>query len=425
MVVLALYVFAGYTLVPFHADESTLIVMSRDFDVHFLQNDPERLYYDPDTPNPDEQQLRMINGTVPKYIIGLAWWLQGYTVDDLNVDWTWGESYAANVAQGSIPPPDLLNTTRLPSTILLASSVLLLFAALKLFASRPIAYLTTLYYVLHPAVLLNGRRAVMEGSLLFGLTATLLVGVLFVRARGWRMWAVTLLLALASGVAIAGKHTNAFVVASIYIGCGLHALSQSQNIQRMLSRIAALALAGVLAFGVFIALNPAWWQSPMASAAYVLDERSTLLSSQANGHTQYVSLRHQIQGFYQQIFSHQPMYYEVSIFQDPLADTIARYESSLLDGLHLYPIASGVLFLAFIIGCFCLFDVLPLLHVNRDARWVIGSYVAIMTLFVMFVTPLAWQRYYLVAIPAVGIGVALGVIWTGYGLWRLLASHNG
>ena len=417
---LAGYAFAGYTLVPFHADESTLIVMSRDFDTHFLQNNPAQLYYDPATSDPDAQQLRMINGTIPKYMIGLSWWLHGYTADDLNVDWTWGESYAANVAQGSIPPPDLLHTARLPSTLFLAGSVALLFIAAQRFAGRPIAYLATLYYALNPAVLLNGRRAMMEGSLLFGLVAVLLVGVLFVRARGWHTWLVAALLALVSGLALASKHTNAFVVVSVFIGCGLHALAQRQHIQQTLSRLVMLALAGMLAIGVFIALNPAWWVTPLDAAAYALDERSTLLSAQASGHAQYVSIRHQIQGFYQQVFSGQPMYYEVGIFREALSDSINQYEASGWSGLQWPPVFGGVLFVFFVLGWFCLFDVLPGSRIDKDARWVIGSYAVIITLFVMFVTPLVWQRYYLPVMPVVGMVSALGIVWIARKVWQLL-----
>ena len=411
--VLALYALSGYALVPFHADESTQIFMSHDFHYHFLQNDLERLYYNPNSTSEDEQYLRLINGTVNKYSMGLAWWLAGYTVEDVNQDWVWGESFQYNVEAGNTPSPGLLRTARLPSSLFLAGSVLLLFWAAMRFAGRPVAYIATTYYALNPAVLLNGRRAMMEGSLMFGLAAVLLVGVLFVQARGWRIWAIVGLLALASGFAVAGKHTNAFVVASVFVGCALHAGFQRETWQQALRRLGALAVAGVLAIGVFFALNPGWWATPVAAANYALEERSTLLSAQAGGNAGYTSPRHQLQGFYRQVLVGTPMHYEVGIFGEALAADIDRYNASGLGGLRPTFAASVIIFFLFVLGLFPLFGALPMQSIDADARWVVGSYIALMTLFVIFVTPLEWQRYYLVGIPAVGLSAALGAAWIG------------
>jgi hypothetical protein len=80
---LMLYVLAGADEVPLHGDEPTLIYMSRDY--HFLvqERDLDPILYAADA-DPAEQELRLINGTVTKWTIGLAWDLAGMTVADVN-----------------------------------------------------------------------------------------------------------------------------------------------------------------------------------------------------------------------------------------------------------------------------------------------------------------------------------------------------
>ena len=407
---LALYAFAGYALVPFHGDESMQIFMSRDFAYHFLQDDAERLRYNPEAPLDLEQNLRLINGTVNKYTIGLAWWLDGFSVEHLNGPWYWEESYDDNVSFGTLPSMELLTTARLPSALFLTGSVVLMFFVAKLFAGRPVAYMATLYYALNPAVLLNGRRAVMEGSLLLGVLAVLLAGIGFVRVRGWRVWLLAVLLGLASGFAVASKHTSAFVLVSVFLGCGLHAFFRRTDARFVWERACALLVAGVLAVGVFVALNPAWWSVPTQTAAFVLEERTALLRGQVATNGGYDSAWEQIGGFYRQVFGGRAMLYELVAFPDPLMNTVADYNQSRFAGFA--PPGTGVVMLsAFALGLLCLLGVLHLPDIDPDARWVVSSYTVFMTLFVLFVTPLEWQRYYLPVLPAVGLVAPLGIVW--------------
>ena len=70
--------------------------MSRDYAYQFLQSDLDRLRYS-DTPiSETEQELRLLNGTVNKYLIGLAWHVGGFTVDQVNEQWDWGADWNYN-----------------------------------------------------------------------------------------------------------------------------------------------------------------------------------------------------------------------------------------------------------------------------------------------------------------------------------------
>ena len=71
--------------------------------------------------------------------------------------------------------------------------------------NRPAAYIAVTAFALHPSVLINGRRAMMEGSHLLGLMLVLLAAIcLLQERRPWRY----LMLGASAGFAIAAKHPN-------------------------------------------------------------------------------------------------------------------------------------------------------------------------------------------------------------------------
>ncbi|MBN1201951.1 MAG: glycosyltransferase family 39 protein [Anaerolineae bacterium] len=164
---LVIYVLAGYDDVPFHGDESSLISMSRDYHTLVLVGETDPLLYTDTPDNPAEQELRILNGTVGKMAMGLAWDLAGYTVDDINEPWVWEWTLEQNRALGHLPGDGLLKAARLSSALLLALSVVIVFSiAQQAAGSRWAAWAASLIYATTPAVLLGGRRAMMDGALL-------------------------------------------------------------------------------------------------------------------------------------------------------------------------------------------------------------------------------------------------------------------
>ena len=65
---LVIYILSGADLVPFHGDEATQIYMSRDYAYQFLERDLGKIYFNLNPANPAEQDLRLLNGTVSKYL---------------------------------------------------------------------------------------------------------------------------------------------------------------------------------------------------------------------------------------------------------------------------------------------------------------------------------------------------------------------
>ncbi|MEO0560972.1 MAG: phospholipid carrier-dependent glycosyltransferase [Chloroflexota bacterium] len=411
---LAMYAFAGYAVTPFHGDESMQIFMSHDYAYTFQDRDLNEVRYDPEKSliNDLEQNLRLLNGSVNKYTIGVAWDRAGFTREDLNGPWYWDESYQFNIDNGFYPGDDLLLVSRVPSSIFTAAAVVATFFAAKAFAGRPVAYMAAAYMALNPALLLNGRRAMMEGSMLFGAALTLMAAMYFIRADGWRTWAATALLALAAGFAVAAKHTNVIAVAALFLGCGLYALTQLRtdgpsHIGRNLTQ---LTIAGVLSIGVFILFNPPYWGNPVQVASAVLNERIDLLNGQVETFGGYSSPAEQLLGFYQMTFVGQPQYFEVQSFRDAAQPQITTYEATPYAGVYLPGIGLPLL-AVFLIGCGVIFGLLPLQDIHPGTRWLVGSYTAMTTLFVLFTVPLDWQRYYLPMAPVVAMVAPLGIMW--------------
>ena len=164
------------------------------------------------------QGLRLLNGTVSKTIYGWVAHRSGIAADELNEQWHWGRDYDLNRRTGRIPDAQLLNAARLSSAVQLALAVAALFQVVKLTLNRPTAYLASALFALHPNVLINGRRAMMEGSHLLGLMLVLLAGVWLIHERKWWKY---VLLGVCGGFAIAAKHPNVIVCGTVFLAVSL------------------------------------------------------------------------------------------------------------------------------------------------------------------------------------------------------------
>ena len=107
----------------------------------------------------------LLNGTVGKMAMGLAWDLSGYTVEDLNEPWAWGLSWNVNAALQHIPADDVLYAARVSSAVLTIASVWAVFAiTLAVLPNHLAAWTASLIYATTPAVL-PGSLAIAGGYL--------------------------------------------------------------------------------------------------------------------------------------------------------------------------------------------------------------------------------------------------------------------
>jgi 4-amino-4-deoxy-L-arabinose transferase-like glycosyltransferase len=300
---------------------------------------------------------------------------------------------------------------------MLALGMLTLFAIAIQLGGRMTAYLATLLYTLSPALLLNGRRAMTEGTMTLFSLLVILAGMYAVQTRKW--WAFVLL-GLCGGLAVASKHTSVVTVAAIFLGYSIVLVyrifqekshAPADTLHRLpTSQFVYLTVAGVLSVIVFYALNPVWWSNPVARASEVAEIRLNFMQAQHDTFGGYNSFTDRLDGFFWQTFGNEIIYAETPVdnFVENLADEIAAYETSPFSGfINHHNIAIPVTFMGLsAIGAIALwFDKFA----QAEMRFVVGVWIAAMIILTLCLTPLEWQRYYLPAYPAVMLLTGLGI----------------
>lgn len=428
-----LYTLLGVGLTPFHADESTQIMMSRDYHYQFIAGDwSQVLYHDPPL-NATEQHLRLLNGTVSKYLFGLAWHSGGYTVADLNEQWLWGASWDWNAANGHIPTDDLLQRTRWISALLTALSVPVMFGLGCRWAGRGTAYAASFLLAIHPVILLHGRRAYMEGTLLFFSLLTILVAIWWTNhlsgktKRRGAGWLLPLGLGISAGLTVASKHSGLVAVGAAYLGLLIIIVRAGWQNQPMTRRtFITLIGSGLLSLIVFFALNPAWWGNPLVRIPEVLALRTGLLADQSAAFPEaiYSGLGDRLNGLFYQLTTAPLAYYEVSAWADYIAEPITAYQSSPWTGVQtgtttLTTLWGMSLFLLSLVGLGRLLQDMAHQH---PAAIISGLWGGLTLLFIVLTIPLAWQRYYMplysVQVLLAGAGFVTLVGWLTAQRWR-------
>lgn len=407
LVTITIYMLAGIKGVPLHGDESTQIYMGRDFYYH-IQGDTDRvLFREWDSLTGDEsteQQLRMLNGTLPKYLFGAVAYGSGYALEDINQQWAWGSGWDWNHENGHVPSDDLLFRSRFVSGVLLVISAIALFYAGNAIGGRAVAYLASAYYVLNPAILINGRRAMMEGGMLAFTILAILATLYLLKYRSWWLFMLT---GIVSGLALASKHTSVVTIMVIFAVCGVYFLLKQDKRGR---NIAGLFAAGLISLSVFFALNPAWWTNPVGTVETVLELRQELLAGQVGFYGGYDTFGQQFQGFARQSFVVLPMYAEsdTDSFYSQQIEEIEQYDSSLLSGVSIGGSTIG----AVIVFLLCSIGLVRLWlceMIEKSSAWLISAWLIAMILLTLFLTPLEWQRYYLPIYPVLAILLAGGL----------------
>lgn len=425
---LMLYVLLGAPLVPFHGDESTQIMMSRDYHYQFVAGEWERVLYRDPPLDAAEQHLRLLNGTVSKLLFGLAWDAAGFTVDDLNEQWLWGADYAWNVENGHRPTDDLLQAARWAAALPGALAVLALFGVARLWGGRWAAYPASALLATHGIVLIHIRRAYMESTLLLFSLLVVLVALAWAQrltglpapvqrlARGRlalaRSGGYGLLLGVASGLAVASKHSGAVVVAAAY--AAILVIVLWRRFPRWWATPGWLVISGALALGVFLLLNPAWWDDPLARAGDVLALRQGLVTGQAGAFPDdaYPDLLARLAGMIRHLSVMPPEYYEVGGWAEPIGPAIAAYEGSPLAGFLYGQGRAGELGGALLLGVAACGALILIGQVREHpALLVLALWAAAVVAFTLLTIPLNWQRYIMPLYPIVALLAGGAVGW--------------
>jgi 4-amino-4-deoxy-L-arabinose transferase-like glycosyltransferase len=411
---LMFYVMAGVSLVPMHGDEFMLMSMSHDV-LYMAQGNWDRIAYKPPIDANSEQYLRMINGTINKDLIGLTWMLSGRDFASLPGIYIWEMPFDWNVRNGNVPPAEALQLARLQSALLTALGVIPIFLLGWQLRLRSLAYPAALIYALHPVILLNGRRAMMESSLilatllLMSWLLALIVAEHSATASGFMrrlpFWARYTVLGLLAGLAVASKFTGIVVVVAALAAALLAGLTRDRSWRPL----AWTGLALIVATLIWFVLSPGYWNNPLGGLQDSIKTRAELLEQQSKTPLLYTTFADRLGALITQPFLTPPQYFEGPNWADVVKDQIAVHEQSSLDGWGwgwLSLIFGGLLTLLAGIG---------LLNLIKDAlrRDLIAWAVLIWTLavFVYGLTiPFAWQRYYLpwtlvmIVLASMGLG---------------------
>jgi 4-amino-4-deoxy-L-arabinose transferase-like glycosyltransferase len=424
---LSLYALAGVAAVPVHGDESTQMFMGIDYYTQFIAGDLQSITYSDTPTDPAAQDLRLYNGSLPKYLFGLAQRLMGATPQTWQKPYDWGAPYDYNERDGRIPSGNMLVASRLASAVGLVIGIWAMFGMGWMFGGRTAGHVAAAYLALHPVILMNSRRAMMEGWLIgMSVLAVWLAVMLATRFQQHNTQnSARLSAALAvgwgvvTGLCVASKHTGIFIVGALYAALGLYSLVAAA--QRRWLPLLLVALAACCGAAVFIALNPVWWQQdPLKIAGLLLERRSALLQGQVAAYGGYESLWERFAGFINFAFVAQPQYFEDARWAAPLQAAIQAYDGSWWRGLWSGELAAVMMAALSAVG------VASLVRHPRSlvALWVCAWWAMAVIGLTLVGTPLPWQRYYLPVYPVIGLLVAVGVhhLWAyGTQQWN---KHN-
>ena len=423
---LAFYL-SNLPLVPFHPDESSWLYMSREFAGVVTRLAPPGSR--PNLWSPDDEaalvQYRWLNAPLAKDLIGLSWWLRGFTAADLNTDWSWLLTWDDNVAAGHMPRSGLLWAGRLPGAVLSALSAVLLFGIVYQVRGLGAGLAAALLLGLNPLVLLHGRRAMAEGTLLFfsllavwGLVCLAQsVGSSRRRPLKLGLWA-----AAAGGVvglALCSKQSAIALLPAGAAAVALPALRPSSGIslRRRLSVLVALWLGLGLGSGLtFWALNPILYRDlpgglqRMVTARADLARRQTVTQAAFLPDTVTPDPLSRLRAALLEVYLRPPAVWDLPVYLDQLMPQAALYFAQPLQRFENGP-AWGVLWAGLGVAG-AAFSALRLWRDRLGQKSLAEQVVwwwALATLGVtLLATPFDWQRYFLPLIPLVCVFAALG-----------------
>lgn len=407
---LMFYVLAGAPGAPFHPDEAMQIYASRDCDVAFQPGGLSSLVTHPPYETDSDAHLRILNGSVHRYSTGLIRMAAGIGPDQLppRPGWNWALDFRGNMAGGFFPKTELLIIGRISSALYLALAAIPAFFIGKMLWGRLGAWMFSGFVLLNPAILLNGRRAMQEGSLIFFGLLLLWVGLGICRriagnqpcrAAHWGAFAACAALALAS------KHNAAVLLSGAIAAIAVSIIRSPMDPAARLREAIRGGLAALAAFVVFIALSPALWSDPPARLADLVKTRSDLIRAIDDG--RHSGLGESFQRVATMPFVAGTQFFEMADWaRTPgVAAAIARYQSAPWAGLP-FPGGMGGIVMALaawgaIVGAQGLRVPVAGLELPLTA-WLLTSALLLLP------NPLPWQRYYLVLVLPLAALAVLG-----------------
>jgi len=403
LVMLCIVYFSGIASVPFHPDESTQLTMSADFEA--LISNPSSLAWDPNKGKIPPQTYRLLDAPLTRYLLGFGLYLadlpppSGY--------WDWSLNWKANLHQGAIPESKTLLTGRLAISLLFPFSLVFLYISARAIGGKVGGYAAIILLGMNALVLLHSRRAMAEGTFLFGITAVMASWIV---APRWP-W----LAGLAMAIAFNSKQSSLAL-----LPVGLLAVSWlADGSQRRPGYFAWQIAQYLLTFVAFTwLLNPIAWQHPVTVARIAAYNRADLLSHQiADTHRLAPSqvLDQPIERaviLLGHLYLTPPIFAEAENYHAQITDAEAIYLENIFNNLGRNLFGAGVLLVLTLLGFFAagrqaIFEAFP--RRRFTILMLLGTLCMAGGLFLA--VPLPWQRYILPLIPFACLWAGVGCTW--------------
>ncbi|HLF36537.1 MAG TPA: hypothetical protein VI520_01240 [Anaerolineales bacterium] len=404
----------GVALVPFHPDESSLLFQSRDFEAIFRS--PTSLAWSADRQPDPELSYRLLNAPFPKYVLGFGRWLAGVDGAEVSVDWDWTQDWIANLGAGALPTPRALLAGRIASSSMLPFAALFLYLCGKQLGGPWVGGLAAALLGLNALVLVHGRRAMAEGTLIFAICFALW-SLLGPRRRPW-------LSGLGIGLALGAKH-SALALLPVGILAVLWGAGPSQPIRQKLSSVGMFVL---VLMAVTLALNPVVWSEPASALREIFHVRMSLVQDQvqAQAIAAQQAIAVPLRGIDRlavligHLFLAPPQFQEIGNYRAELDSSVAHYLAvpghALLRGRTLGGLSLGLTLAGLFFGLATLRT--GSRSVSRTAALLLISTAALaLTLYIGI--PLPYQRYYVPLVPQVCLWSAFAVIRLGQEMKKL------
>ena len=400
--VLSIVILAGVPHVPFHPDESTFLFLSADFERLFTN--PAGMAWQPELRDDLVQRYRTLDAPLGRYLVGFGRWLTGQA--PLPVDWEWGKTWQQNQQAGALPSEGLLLAGRYALAGLLPFSLLLTYLTGRRAGGEAAGWLAALLLAGNALVLMLGRRAVSEGTLVFTSSLTLF-SLLYAHKRPW-------LTGPPAGLAFCAKHSLG-ALAPI----GLLAIFWQPRVPLAVRLRQAAFFIGLYAV-VVIALNPFAWQHPLAALQDAAENRRVLAANQTADRPEQALTTHglRIIGMLGALYLTPPILAETANYvKDTQAQDLAYLANPFNRMLRSLP-AGGLLLIITLAGWLAsVWQVArkggrgtPALAGDRRSLTLLLLAAALQAAALYVLVPLPFQRYYLPLVPHACLWAAIGLL---------------
>jgi hypothetical protein len=387
-----IYVFcSGIIAIPFYGDEATWISTSSSFEAFFTGDSTSPLW--------NESYWTLTQPPLPRYFIGFGRWIGGFNTSDLNDVWDWNKSIDGNRGEGRLPTNALLWWSRLSMGILAVISILAGFILLKGAKGFLPGCLWLGLCLISNYFLVTLRRAMGESPLLACITLFMLLSNELLKVAEKKelkkpavLFLYFLIMGIIIGLAESSKLNGLSLLAAGIIFSIIIAFRVYQNrIKRIQFGFISILILITSSQFTWISLNPYLWPDPMNRTIKMFNQRVDEIHIQEN--TYPASM---VGGITQRI---------------EIVTKRIFYNYAAIPFLFFWPI--NIIF--FMIGLvFSLVNSFQFLK-NKNSRTSLITIciVGIITSFPSLLTPLDWDRYYLLPVffstifIAIGIGVSI------------------